>query len=671
MAAGRAHRSNAGAKMAGLLDKEEEDDFYKTTYGGFNDEGDDGDFNYNSPQEDDDVVDSDFSIDENDEVKSDPEDDESSRKKPKRGDGVQTKAYKEPARKKVGEGGGKSKVAKPKPKPAPRLQIQDFGRRLGTRTSTAAKTADTIKIMKAREAESRRKRMKMNKQTKVERKMTQEEILEEAKLTEKMNLESLKKYEEMELEAKRRAHGRGVRTVSGPAIRYHSVVMPLIEELKSDEVKKEEGGLDTVKKEAEGEEEEENKPPTSNPEPVKVEGRQARTFLSFSNQATLDNSFPRQGFRVPPSKVCPVTRLPAKYTDPVTELPYANLQAFKIIREAYYQQLEAKGDKSDPEIAQWLEWREKNRPGKQILASVARPPASFSTAPQTAPRPPAVPRPAPALPSSPAPVASLAAGQIAQQSPQQFVLPTRPLPISTCTSAAAPVAVQARLPASPATSQSQTPRTIATTTLTAAQLQQLAAARGQVFVSALQGGQVRPGQPVVRQGVAAGVARPGVRTAGQTSLIVQQPRPGGGVQTLLQRPQQVAVARSAGGSRLPGSPAANASSPSIVRTAGGQIIRGLQPGQIVVTAAPGSAQLRQAGAILVSSAQGGGQAVRQHYVISGAGGVGSTAQIVALQAGQTVRPGQLVQVAGQQGQHQIVVSSSGQIVLQPPTPKSQ
>merc|ERR1719180_13312 len=263
-------------------------------------------------------------------------------------------------------------------------------------------------------------RMKMNKQTKVERKMTQEEILEEAKLTEKMNLESLKKYEEMELEAKRRAHGRGVRTVSGPAIRYHSVVMPLIEDLKTDEVKKEELGLDTVKKEAEeGEGEEENKPPTSNnAEPAKVEGKQARTFLSFSNQATLDNSFPRQGFRVPPSKVCPVTRLPAKYTDPVTELPYANLQAFKIIREAYYQQLEAKGDKSDPEISQWLEWREKNRPGKQILASVARPPASFSSAPQTAPRPP-VPRPRPApvqLPSSPAPVASLAAGQIAQQS---------------------------------------------------------------------------------------------------------------------------------------------------------------------------------------------------------------------------------------------------------------
>jgi vacuolar protein sorting-associated protein 72 len=53
---------------------------------------------------------------------------------------------------------------------------------------------------------------------------------------------------------------------------------------------------------------------------------------------------PQKGVRIPGVKVCPVTRLPAKYFDPVTKLPYANLQAFKIIREAYYQQLETKGD---------------------------------------------------------------------------------------------------------------------------------------------------------------------------------------------------------------------------------------------------------------------------------------------------------------------------------------
>lgn len=32
----RDRRSNAGARMARLLEAEDEDDFYKTTYGGFN-----------------------------------------------------------------------------------------------------------------------------------------------------------------------------------------------------------------------------------------------------------------------------------------------------------------------------------------------------------------------------------------------------------------------------------------------------------------------------------------------------------------------------------------------------------------------------------------------------------------------------------------------------------
>ena len=91
-----------------------------------------------------------------------------------------------------------------------------------------------------------------------------------------------------------------------------------------------------------------------------------------------------------------------------------------------------------------------------------------------------------------------------------------------------------------------------------------------------QGGQVRPGQQVVRQGVAQ-IARPGqqVRAAGgQTSLIVQQPR--AGVQTLIQRPgqqtQQVAVARAtAGQARIPGTSqqiTMQSNSPSIGTTLG-------------------------------------------------------------------------------------------------------
>jgi len=162
MAAKRARRDNAGSKMASLLDKEEEDDFYKTTYGGFSEEGDDGDFNYNSPNEDEDEVDSDFSIDENEEAKSDPEDEESNRKKVKRGDGVQTKAYKEPSKKKDKP---KQTVAKPKTKPAVRMSSPDYGRRLTTRASTAQKTSETIKILKQRDAESRRKKIKIEEKT--------------------------------------------------------------------------------------------------------------------------------------------------------------------------------------------------------------------------------------------------------------------------------------------------------------------------------------------------------------------------------------------------------------------------------------------------------------------------------------------------------------------------
>ena len=51
-----------------------------------------GDKDFESAESDDDVVDSDFSIDENDEIRSDIEDGEDDKKK-KRG-GVHTKAYK-------------------------------------------------------------------------------------------------------------------------------------------------------------------------------------------------------------------------------------------------------------------------------------------------------------------------------------------------------------------------------------------------------------------------------------------------------------------------------------------------------------------------------------------------------------------------------------------------
>ena len=44
MAASRSRRSNAGNKMATLLDTEEVDEFYSTTYGGFEEEAEDKEY---------------------------------------------------------------------------------------------------------------------------------------------------------------------------------------------------------------------------------------------------------------------------------------------------------------------------------------------------------------------------------------------------------------------------------------------------------------------------------------------------------------------------------------------------------------------------------------------------------------------------------------------------
>lgn len=61
--------------------------------------------------------------------------------------------------------------------------------------------------------------------------------------------------------------------------------------------------------------------------------------------------------------------MPAKYLDPMTQLPYKNVQTFRLLREAYYQQLEARTDTNDtsqnPELLRWLESRQKTRSNLQ------------------------------------------------------------------------------------------------------------------------------------------------------------------------------------------------------------------------------------------------------------------------------------------------------------------
>ncbi|XP_069041026.1 vacuolar protein sorting-associated protein 72 homolog isoform X2 [Lepisosteus oculatus] len=341
LAVGRAPRKTAGNRMSKLLDAEEDDEFYKTTYGGFNDES--GDDEYKGDQsETEDEVDSDFDIDEGDEPDSDQEEDEPRRKRR-----VVTKAYKEPI-----------KVVKPKPKPkrpsAPPsgsvkekeekqepLELQDdIGEnRKSVRQSTTEHTRLTYLRLQERRVQPRRRKGPYH-----DRPLTQEELLAEARITAEINLRSLENYERLEADKKKQVHKR--RRCDGPTIRYHSVLMPLLSDTHLKEENVDVEGLD-----------QDTQQPAAAPPPLAPTlseppqqaaqppgGKCARAFITFSDDDTFQGVFPRpRPLRPPAREICPVTHKPALYRDPITDIPYANIRAFKIIREAYKKYVAAHG----------------------------------------------------------------------------------------------------------------------------------------------------------------------------------------------------------------------------------------------------------------------------------------------------------------------------------------
>jgi len=63
----------------------------------------------------------------------------------------------------------------------------------------------------------------------------------------------------------------------------------------------------------------------------------SRTFITFSDEVVYRQCFPsRRKLRSIDKSTCPVTGLPAKYFDPVTRIPYATAEAFKVIRQNFH-----------------------------------------------------------------------------------------------------------------------------------------------------------------------------------------------------------------------------------------------------------------------------------------------------------------------------------------------
>ncbi|NWY07730.1 VPS72 protein, partial [Nothoprocta ornata] len=305
-----------------------------------------GDDEYRGEQsESDDEVDSDFDIDEGDEPGS--EADESEPRPRRRG---LPRAYREPIktlRSKKPDAPSGSQRARAPPSEL-QDEVVDSECRKHMRQSTTEHTRQTFLRLQERQVQSKRKKGGPNH----ERPLTQEELLEEAKITEEINLRSLgerrrrrrrrgggpdppvyallapaENYERLEADKKKQVHKK--RKCVGPVIRYWSVTMPLVTELGKEENVDVEG-LDQEAQQAEA--------------PAAASGKCSRTFITFSDDETFERFFPKaKPPRVPVRELCPVTHKPAVYRDPVTDIPYSNIRAFKIIREAYKKYITAHG----------------------------------------------------------------------------------------------------------------------------------------------------------------------------------------------------------------------------------------------------------------------------------------------------------------------------------------
>ncbi|KAG8582451.1 hypothetical protein GDO81_008057, partial [Engystomops pustulosus] len=228
-------------------------------------------------------------------------------------------------------------LLKPKPKPKPEASTAPKSRperpppqeateesaesRKQMRQSTTEHTRQTFLRVQERQVQSRKK-----KGPHPDRPLTQEELLEEAKITEEINIRSLENYERLEADKKKQVQKK--RRCVGPTICYHSVAMPLITDVS---VKEENVDVEGLEHEQNGD--------SVAPPP----GKCSRTFITFSDDETFERIFPRNKPRLPIRELCPVTHKPAQYRDPITDIPYYNGRAFKVIREAYKKYITAHG----------------------------------------------------------------------------------------------------------------------------------------------------------------------------------------------------------------------------------------------------------------------------------------------------------------------------------------
>ncbi|KAI4363622.1 hypothetical protein MLD38_019815 [Melastoma candidum] len=281
----RTSRATRGKRIKKLLDDEiEEDDIFWNQDALMEEEDDD---NYQEEPELADVFDSDFDEDETEPHEEAAAEDPDVRERPKKRLIFPGKPAKKKEKKKKEKDLLKLERSPRDDKPSLESARTDAREdaevertvRKSTRTAVIVRQAERDAIRAALQATI--KPIKKKKEGE-EKRMTQEEMLLEAAQTEIMNLRNLERVLAREEEVKKRAIVHKA-VYTGPQVRYIS--------------------------------------------------KDGVSFLEFTKGASFVSEIPTGPVTYPNQAVCTVTGLPARYQDPMTGLPYATKEAFKIIRQ--------------------------------------------------------------------------------------------------------------------------------------------------------------------------------------------------------------------------------------------------------------------------------------------------------------------------------------------------
>ncbi|KAJ2108437.1 Vacuolar protein sorting-associated protein 72 [Coemansia sp. S142-1] len=329
LSAKRARRDNAGSKMHRMIEEERA----KIERGEIAASDDDADVDFANKADVEDIIDSDFA-----ETDSEAEQaaDDASKEIEAMVERVERRRQRKAAKKHiVPRFAGAKQRALPKPKSVavdkdersgsvasdksdgdgstvgrrkvrlPELAVRVSSRKLAVRK---AQESEALEVERNFLAEAKRGRRKHS-HTHDLPELTQEQLLEEAKQTEISNVEKLKDFQEQEAEEKRQQRILGARKtplIIHPVAHWKST-------LRNNDLAE----ADTVTEQ----------------EKLSIgESRVEYALDSLDDSRYPLNPWTQQISLLPP-KICPVTGLPARYFHPRARVPYANLQAYRVLEE--------------------------------------------------------------------------------------------------------------------------------------------------------------------------------------------------------------------------------------------------------------------------------------------------------------------------------------------------